>query len=63
MEQKIKFKIYEGSETEEAEATIKDNVVTKIKLIVSVPRRFFYSMLNDAGAAFEEQYPQFIHYV
>lgn len=62
MTEKIKFKVYEGSETEEAEATVVNNVVTKIKIIVKCPRGYLYSLLNHAGEAFQELYPQFKHH-
>lgn len=58
-EQKIKFRIYECSEHEDAEATIIDNEVVKIKLLGKWPKGYYYSALNHAGETFDELYPEF----
>lgn len=55
---KIKFHVYD-TEKPDAVAIIKDGKCACIKLLVNVPKRFYYSILNDAGKVFEKQYPEY----
>lgn len=59
MNETIEFKIYDSAEKPQAKAIIENGICVKIKLIISAPKSYYYSLLNDAGLAFEQQYPQY----
>lgn len=55
----IIFKIFDDNEALQAKAVIEDDKCVKIKLLFKAPKGQYYSFLNNAGLAFEEQYPQY----
>lgn len=56
--EEIIFGIYDVTK-KDAKAIIQDGKCIAIKLLIKVPRGYYYSYMNDASLAFEEQYPQF----
>jgi hypothetical protein len=54
----ILFGIYDPSK-KEAKAIVENGKCVSIKLTVKTPKRFYYSLLNDAGLSFSQQYPQY----
>jgi hypothetical protein len=58
MKREIVFGIYDPT-SKDAKAIIEDGKCIKIKLLIKVPRGYYYHYMNDAGSAFDEQYPQY----
>lgn len=55
----ISFGIYDSGALN-AKAIIKNGKCVKIQLLFKSPSGFYYSFLNDAEKAFEDQYPQYL---
>lgn len=54
----IVFGIYDKN-NKDAKATIINGKCTGVKLLVKVPRSYYYSFYNDMMTAFSEQYPNY----
>lgn len=57
--QEIIFGIYQ-KDSNDAKAIIENGKLKSLKLLIKVPRRFYYSFLNDMNKAFDEQYPMYL---